>query len=286
VPEGLKKRWHDPVWSKVIASAIVFGSGVVLAVIYSFPIKALVIASYTDLGNLLGSTDRNLVQILTGTAALLASWLSILVLSKKLRPCDPTKFEEHFSHELENWEFSGGWSLENLVEGRTLIVTDSEVGGISKWCLSWKDYVFEFDTKLIASDCGWLIRAMDLENYVMLQLREKEILPHFLRDRGNWFRDFNRRAPLQFQIPLGRWFRVRIRVENERVVTWIVLDGKEKEVLNLGLLQPGPRKVWPLHSEQITIIDVSYPHGSIGFRAWGDEQAFFRNIRVEQIHNV
>jgi hypothetical protein len=66
-------------------------------------------------------------------------------------------FREDF-HNLDNWMFQQGWSI----EGGVLRVTNSGHGGIAKPCLTWSNYVFEFDTKIESKYSGWIVRAQSL----------------------------------------------------------------------------------------------------------------------------
>jgi hypothetical protein len=54
-----------------------------------------------------------------------------------------------FQHGLVCWEYIGNWHTSQESDQTILIVTDSGKGGIAKPCLLWRDYIFEFETKII-----------------------------------------------------------------------------------------------------------------------------------------
>jgi hypothetical protein len=233
------------------------------------------------------TTVTNLLKLVDtsfwiGMISILLPWSLTLLIIGRLSSPDPAKFVEDFSRDLKNWQYEGYWQLETMEGRRVLTVTNSEDGGTASPCTSWRDYVFEFDMKLINARIGWLVRARDLDNCVMLQLRQTEIMPHF-RHQGKWY--LAERVPLQFEVPLRTWFHVRIEVRGERIVAMVRLDGKETEVFNDLVLRPGKRKVWPwpANAGHIETLDVSYEYGSPGFRTWDNEQALFKNIKVTRI---
>ena len=70
-------------------------------------------------------------------------------------------------------------------EQNILIVTESDKGGIAKPCQTWTDYVFEFETKIVNKYTSWIVRAADIENYMMLQCGQKTLRLVF-RGKGTW----------------------------------------------------------------------------------------------------
>ncbi len=204
----------------------------------------------------------------------IAAWLLARYHMKPYSP-EPShseEFREDFQRDLGNWEYSGEWRTEGEGDRRILIVTQSERGGIAKPCLSWTDYVFEFETKIANQNTSWVIRAKDTGNYVMLQCQQEQLYPHF-RVGGKWTNlDWTKENPviLPTRLPLDIWFGVHVEVRGTQVVVTVTVNGRETEILNRPLLECPPAP-------------VSYPMGSVGFRESSAECAHFRNVRVERI---
>ena len=183
------------------------------------------------------------------------------------------EFREDFQHNLEDWNYSGDWRVERRGDQNVLIVTKSGSGGIAKPCLSWKDYVFKFETKIVEHDTSWIIRAQDTDNYVMLQCQQNKLRPHFRKDgqfadTSKWTKPIT--VPIREPLPLNTWFDVRIEVRGTRVVVNVTVNGREKEIFNSPLLEP-------------PIAPGDYPMGSVGFRESVNECAQFRNVRIRRI---
>jgi hypothetical protein len=199
------------------------------------------------------------------------------------------KFSEKFQTPLiGNWYSTGNWRIEPGDEGANyLVVTDSEAGGIIKHCLDWRDYKFEFETKIINLTSSWIVRAKDTLNYVMLQCNLTEIRPHF-RNGFIWCWKESYRLP--FELSVNRWFRVQIIVRDMRVVVKISdADDVMHEVLNSDLLK-SPIMVADCsglnlnHPEKAQILfGSSFTHGSVGFREHGSETAHFRNVNIVKL---
>lgn len=180
---------------------------------------------------------------------------------------------------LRNWIVTGKWRIEQDENNHFLTVTDSEVGGILKPCLLWTDYVFQFETKIVHSNSSWIIRANSLHNYVMLQCGIKELNPHFRID-GGWLRSDS--VAFSFELPTNAWFNVKVTVDGSRVAVVIKHEDKEAEVFDRYLLEP-PLKFVPLEPGGPSRLLRSYPIGSVGFRAYDTETAYFRNVKVRRI---
>lgn len=183
-------------------------------------------------------------------------------------------FEDDFSNLEKNWEYKGEWLVKGDGENKILRVTNSGVGGIAKPCLSWADYVFEFDTKIENTCSAWIIRAKDLGEYVMLQCHLDRIRPLF-RMNGEWYDlGWTDRNAVRFPqvLVLNTWYHVQITVEGTRVTTTIVGDlvGRRMDITGLPSLK---------HPHTA----ASYLAGSVGFRESSTECAYFRNVKVEKL---
>jgi class 3 adenylate cyclase len=186
---------------------------------------------------------------------------------------------------LSDWEKEGSWIPDISRVPVDLQVTNSDRGGILVPTKSWTDYEFEFETKIDREYTAWIIRAHDLDNYVLLQCGNGRITPLYRRD-GLWWSE--KEARLAQPLPEG-WFKVLIQVKGDSVSVY-QLDTGERTVLFKGdILAPRtvsleacrPDPNIPNYSSGPVF--VSYLRGGVGFRACGHENAYFRNIMVRQI---
>ena len=186
---------------------------------------------------------------------------------------------------LTEWEREGDWTADTSHAPPDLRVTNSDRGGILKRTQSWTDYEFEFETKIDRSYTAWIIRAYDLDNYVMLQCSPDKITPLYRRD-GLWWSE----QATRLVAPLPKdWFKVYIRVEGGTVSAFRLEDGQRTFLFRGDLLAPRTVSLEACRPspDQPHYVDgpvfMSYLRGGVGFRACGDESAYFRNITVRPI---
>ncbi len=199
----------------------------------------------------------------------IANLLFIIQMRKKME----LGFADNFSKSniIENWDYAGDWEVSN----RTLIVTNSEQGGITRKGKGWENYIFCFETNIINKYSGWIIRADNANDYCMLQCSKTGITPHRRFIQYQKIKDSTGReieVPVamwvkgiehKFSTPLQNWFRVAIKVKGASVTVFIE-----------GALV--------FHRSNFTNF-MNNPTGRVGFRCAGDEQAHFRNVYVQKI---
>ena len=193
--------------------------------------------------------------------------------------------EVEISSSLIEWQTGGALTPDLSHDPPDLRVTNSDNGGILRETLTWTDYQFEFETKIDNANSSWIVRAHDLDNYVMLQCSVDKIIPHYRRD-GLWWRESE--TPLPPVLPKG-WFKVSITVQMEAVEVCLEKDGKSTILFRADILGPRtasliacrPSDDKPTYKNGEVFL--SYLRGGVGFRASGNESAYFRNITVRQI---
>ena len=186
---------------------------------------------------------------------------------------------------LSEWEREGDWTPDTSHDPPDLHVTNSDRGGVLRRTLHYTDYEFEFETKIDRDFTAWIIRAHDLDNYVMLQCGHGRITPLYRRT-GLWWSE--KESKLVQPLPKG-WFKVCIRVLGDTVSASLKEDGQRTLLLQRDLL--GPRTVFleacrPSADKPHYVdreVSLSYLRGGVGFRACGQESAYFRNIMVRPI---
>lgn len=209
-----------------------------------------------------------ILLFLVGAITLLYIFLQVDKLKRRLT----VGFQDDFREPLnKNWNYIGDWKIEGKNE---LSVSNSDAGGITNVGSLWENYTFELETKIINISSGWIVRATDLNNYIMFQCTDKLIRPHMrvklpkitsqqedgkivFTEQVGWIVDnppFNSQPHNQ---ELKGWFKVKIVTRGSRVDIYI----KDENVY---------------HSDTVLTI----PIGKVGFRNSGDEHAHFRNVRV------
>jgi hypothetical protein len=185
-------------------------------------------------------------------------------------------FKDNFRGRIQtNWDFKGNW---RIAEKKTLLVTGPDgSGGITKVGAQWENYTFMFKARIIRDCLGVIVRAQDLDNYFMFQIRTDKVSPHrrvavpmapvpVKQDQAT-VGETPQIQPIQFSVgwqifdpptPLNRtltaWFNCKITVRGESVCIRI-----DDEIV--------------LQSESF----LKIPTGKVGFRNSGAEEALVRN---------
>lgn len=217
---------------------------------------------------------NNLYPIWLGTITVAA--LLLLTVVSRLNRRFSNRFSDRFwSEPRDNWDFEGPW---RLAEKGTLVVTQSDAGGLSKVGAAWESYTFSFEARIITTCLGVVVRAADLNNYYMLQINPDCVRPH-RRVAMPVAAPSPAEAPVNhsttqppyitFQVawevfesvpitpPLTGWFKVKLVVRGESVQLYI--DDQ-------------------LRFQRDAFVKI--PAGKVGFRNAGNEEAYVRNVRV------
>lgn len=89
--------------------------------------------------------------------ALTAIVVTLWIWTSRLHRRFVSGFSDNFSGDLRaNWDFEGQW---RIAEKDTLLVTDSDAGGITKIGAQWENYTFEFKAHIITECLGVIVRA-------------------------------------------------------------------------------------------------------------------------------
>jgi hypothetical protein len=192
-------------------------------------------------------------------------------------------FHDQFEN-LDKWDFIGPW---RIVDKGTLLVTGSDEGGITKVGSHWENYTFYFSARIISKCIGFIVRAQDLNNYYMFQIRPDKIRPHFRMtvpmvleeqianvEEGavrihlpvnyiiKWLHDGTTSSPEYHASPISQkletWFDVKAEVFGQSVKIWINNE--------LVFQQPALLRI---------------PTGKVGFRNSISEEAYVKDAKVE-----
>lgn len=212
----------------------------------------------------------------------------IIVIYQKTKDKDFYFLELNKADKIKDWVGRGSFTYvrsENCFE-----ITDSHSGYIFPKTLTWDDYVFEFDFKIAKQTCGFIIRARDLSNYIMMQIATKGINPHIRLDSEwiPWQHD-DPQANLTFQneLSLDTWYKARIYCDKRRI-RMTIFDRKEMIFDRSWEIKERMLVVYPApgndRSKDTQIIrQIDFDFGAIGFRNHGEERAFVKNVYVKKL---
>jgi hypothetical protein len=189
-------------------------------------------------------------------------------------------------NDKRNW--IGDGKFEYYEAYKCFIITDSESGFIYSKSLVWNNYDYEFDFKIINKCLGVIVRAVNLSNYVMLQINAGGIRPH-IRINGGWKSWEAHETNFSFtsDLSLDEWKkcliscednRIRIRILSNRLTifdrVWEIPRGSLEFHFKRDPNDENPVKIpFP--------IDLRY--GSVGFRDDGNERALVKNVLIKRI---
>ncbi|MEK6691737.1 MAG: hypothetical protein AABY78_10705 [Nitrospirota bacterium] len=150
-------------------------------------------------------------------------------------------------------------------------ITNSGSGHIYSKCLAWSDYEFSFNFKIIKDCLGAIVRAVNLSNYVMLQIRSNGIRPH-IRINGGWKPWESEEAKLNFteSLSLDKWYKCVLTC-NKGVIDVRLLDD-DNPIFERQWDLPKGSIIFKFkkEDEKDKSIDIPFPinlaYGSIGFR--------------------
>lgn len=224
-------------------------------------------------------------------------WIITLVVLPFLWPGKPGDiFLENFKSGLNPriWDWDGIWRTELDENGKPVLsVTNSGIGGIVIPCISWVDYELNFDTRIMNTCTGWIVRASSSSNYVMFQINENMIRPHIL-SHGIWIEI--QEIPHSLTIISRTWYSIRTIVRGSWATIYIKIDGKDHQIFQDRIFATRPPKMIEIprpspapetsHSPVVKdhqIVETSLRTGTFGFRLAGTEFAQFRNIKAYRI---
>ena len=188
-------------------------------------------------------------------------------------------------------DWIGKGNLEYIKSEKCFSITAADPGYIYSNCLNWSDYRFSFQFKIRNKCIGSIIRAVNLSNYVMLQISLSGINPH-LRINGEWKVWKHEKVELSFKKNLepDRWYKCLI-VPEKNSANIKLFDNKNKMFFDREWIIPGGKISFGIKKDESadSPIEIKIPffinldYGSMGFRNCGGEKALIKNVLVEKI---
>lgn len=186
----------------------------------------------------------------------------------------------------DNWIGKG--RFEYLQSENSFVITDADPGYIFSNCLNWSNYKFSFQFKLINECLGVVVKAVNLSNYVMLQIVPDGIRPH-IRINGSWQAWEHKQANLSFSktIKKDNWYTLELTCEKDFIK--IVIFEKNKIFFDRQWTVPSGQMLFSFkkdENDKPTNIpfSINLEYGSAGFRNWGPEKSLIKNFLIEKIN--
>lgn len=235
-----------------------------------------------------------LVPILLNTIYSLLVSLVIIVFSLLFIIIQKSKDKEFYRlsmqkrKDIENWSGSG---LQYKTSQGCFYLQDADPGIVFSPTLNWSNYRLNFNFK-IEKDCiGVIVRAVNLSNYIMLQIRNNCVRPH-IRINGGWsiFEPETTQFWMGSNLSLDSWYNADIKCENDSVKIVILREDKEffnrvwqipKGSIIFDLKESDNQKENKLSVKIPFMINLEY--GAVGFRNNGCEAALIKEVLVEKI---
>jgi hypothetical protein len=196
-------------------------------------------------------------------------------------------------NDIDDWLGTGVFAFDRANYCYT--ITESNQGNIFSPTLSWSDYQLSFDFKINNQCLGVVVRAVNLANYCMLQIRQHGIRPH-VKINGIWIPNEAEDVGLSFGkggLALDAWHSCNIACVGQNLdITisqgkttilsrrWILPAGKIEAVIKVeGYLAapavPGDKNA--------AAYEANLEYGTVGFRNSRAESAFVRNLLIKKI---
>ena len=155
-------------------------------------------------------------------------------------------------------------------------------------CITWSNYKFTFDFKIVNVCFGALIRTLNRSNFVMLQINLDKIKPHIrINDNYAKFEVDQTKLNLTDSLSIDEWYKCIIICNRTKIS--IKIKDKKKIILD---------KHWEIPEANLSVdntktnLPINFYYGTIGFKASRaeeadlknrEEKAYFRNVLISKI---
>lgn len=185
----------------------------------------------------------------------------------------------------DNWIGRGIFEYSKV--HKCFFITNADPGYIYSKCLNWSNYKYAFEFKIIKNHLGVVLRAVNLSNYVMLQIALDGINPH-IRINGGWSTWGHKQSGLSFRkkLSLDTWYKCDLYCENDSVN--IKIFDEQNKVFDREWQIPTGSLVFKFKKDEESSSSTNIPfpinleYGSIGFRNWGREKALIKSILIKK----
>ncbi len=211
-----------------------------------------------------------------------------LIIIIYLRSREKDFYYVQFTNRKDRDDWIGKGSFEYSRSEKCFLITNAEPGYIFSKALTWSDYKYQFDFKIIRKCIGAVIRAINLSNCVMLQIAVDGINPH-IKINGSWNCWNHKKTNLSFNkvLSLDSWYKCLITCEKE--IIHLKLYEFKNKIFDREWEIPHGSVVFQFKREEDDSkpTDIPFPinleYGTIGFRNHGSEYALIKNVLIEKI---
>ncbi len=228
-----------------------------------------------------------IVITLSSVLKIVIALLSIFIISY-LRTRDKDFYFISLTQRKHKDDWMGKGNFEYERTHNCFSITKSESGYIYSKCLTWSDYEFSFKFKIIKDCIGVIVRAVNLSNYVMLQIRQNGIRPH-IRINGGWKPWEPNEANMVFteSLSLDKWYMCILSCDKGSVNIKLLYNNHPIFERQWSIPEGNLIFQFKKEDEKDKSIDIPFPinleYGSIGFRNSGNEKAFVKDVLIQKI---
>jgi len=202
-----------------------------------------------------------------------------------------TRDRDFYFISLRNRKHKDAWIGRGIFEyqrtEKCFLISDSDSGYIYSKALIWSDYSISFEFKIIENCIGAIVRAVNLSNYVMLQINTRGIRPH-VRISGGWYVHESKEVNLSFDndLSLDKWYKCLLTCEKGSIN--IKLLDKKNNFFDRSWNIPQGNLFFDFKKDEkdANPARIAFPinleYGSVGFRNCVGEKALVQNLLIEK----
>lgn len=257
-------------------------------ILYTFKhFKFDILTSFSTIGlALLGFLLWQKQLTLMFASVFMATIFLVIIIYLKVKEKDFYFISLTKREDKEDWIGDGKFEYSRV--GKCFQVTQVSPGCLYSKCLNWSDYRYEFEFKLRKTCLGAVIRAVNLSNYIMMQITQKGVRPHVLIN-GGWKVWEANTENLEFlkDLSFEEWYKCQLVCDKDTINIKII--HKNEKILDREWQLPQGVLVFSFKNEEkdTKSINIPFPinleYGSAGFRNFGDEKALVKNVLLEKI---
>lgn len=207
-----------------------------------------------------------------------------------LRTKDKSFYFISFKKEKDKYDWMGREGIFEYVRGeKCFVIADSGSGYIYSKSLTWSNYRVSFEFKIIINYIGAIVRASNLSNYVMLQIRKEGIRPHIKVNEG-WSSPESWKIEFENNLSLDKWYKCVLTCDADSIdIVIFDKDDKKEKICNRRWSIPLGTMDFYFKKDETdkNPIKISFPinleYGSVGFRSAVGEKALIQNFLIEKI---
>lgn len=185
----------------------------------------------------------------------------------------------------QDQDWAGIGTLKFVRNEKCYEITDSHIGFILPRTLGWDDYSFSLAFKITNTSFGYIVRALNLSNYVMHQIFTDHIKTH-LRIDGHWI--VLQEIPFDENLSMSRWYHLNVTCDKRSVRMKIEGSKNDLNIIIPSEMMIQQKEVNEKGEESGRTIrymqNVDFDFGAVGIRNHGSERALIRNFVIEKMN--